>query len=72
MVSVNSFESSSIHNEVRWVNYGPIYGKIDYKVGHVWGRGYLVIDKAPPSACLSQIKSENPPQLRAAGNLHSF
>lgn len=48
MVSVNSFESSSIHNEVRWVNYGPIYGKIDYKVGHVWGRGYLVIDKAPP------------------------
>lgn len=30
------------------MNYGPIYGKIDYKVGHVWGRGYLVIDKAPP------------------------
>ena len=46
MVSIASFKSSSIKPDVHFVNYGPIYFKIDDKAGYDLGRGYLVIDRS--------------------------
>ena len=48
MVSIIHFKSSSIQHDVHFVNYGPIYFKIDYKAGYVFGRGYLVIHRLLP------------------------
>ena len=48
MVSVASFKSSSIQHDVHFVNYGPIYFKIDNKAGYALGRGYLVINRLLP------------------------
>ena len=43
MVSVSRFKSSSIQHDVHFVNYGPIYLKIDNKAVNTLERGYLVI-----------------------------
>ena len=48
MVSVSSFKSSSTQHDVHFVNYGPIYFKIDDKAAYALGRGYLVIDGSLP------------------------
>ena len=45
MVSVSSFKSSSIQHDVHFVNYGPVYFKIDDKAGYASGQGCLVIDR---------------------------
>ena len=48
MVLVASFKSSSIQNDVHFINYGPIYSKIDDKAEYALGRDYLVIDRLLP------------------------
>ena len=37
MVSIASFKSSSTQHDVHFVNYGPIYFKIDDKAGLLQG-----------------------------------
>ena len=46
MASVSSFKSSSTQHDVHFVNYGPIYFKIDNKAGYALGWGYLVIERS--------------------------
>ena len=53
MVSVSSFKSSSTQHDVHFVNYGPIYFKIDHKAGYALGRGYLVIDRSLPQQTIT-------------------
>ena len=48
MVSVASFKSSSTQHDADFINYGPIYFKIEDKAGYALGRGYLVIDRSLP------------------------
>ena len=43
MVSVSGFKSSSIQHDVHFVNYDPIYFKIDNKAGYAIGRGYMLM-----------------------------
>ena len=45
MVSGASSKSSSMQHDVHFVNYGPIYLKIDVEAGYASGRGSLLIDK---------------------------
>ena len=37
MVSIASFKSSSIQNDDTFINYGPLYFKIEDKAGYVLG-----------------------------------
>ena len=53
MVSVSSFKSSSIQHDVHFLNYGPIYFKIDNKAGYTLGRGFLVTDRSLLQAVMS-------------------
>ena len=54
MVSVSSFKSSSTQHDVRFVNYGPVYFKIDDKAEYALGRGYLVTGRYQGESCLVQ------------------
>ena len=48
MVSITSSKSSSIQHDVPFVNYGPVYLKIDNKAAHASERGYLQSDRSLP------------------------
>ena len=48
MVSVASSKSSSTQHDVYFVNYGPIYFKIDDKTGYALGQASLVIHRLLP------------------------
>lgn len=48
MVSAANSKRPLIQHDAHFVNYVPIYSKIDNKAGHALGRGYLVINKSLP------------------------
>ena len=48
MVSITSFKSCSMQHDVYFVNYGPVYFKIDNKAGYALGRDYLMINRSLP------------------------
>ena len=46
MVSISSFKSSPTQHDVHFVNYGPIWSKVDNTARYALERGCLVSDRS--------------------------
>ena len=56
MVLISNFKSSSIKHDAHFVNYGPIYCKIDNKAGYALGQRYLVTDMLLPQQAVLLVQ----------------
>ena len=55
MVLISSLKSSSTQHDAHFVNYGPVYLKIDDKVRYALGRGYLLILRSWIPAVMEEV-----------------